>query len=105
MKSLKVLQDLLSSDPNIEATIIDNIIWDLAEGSSDPAPSAVVSVVPDATSIEKWTKFNETGLFSVSSFPPFRKAKQIAIGTRYPVKDLKKVTLKHGEAVSILKNV
>lgn len=57
--------------------------------------------VPDAASIEKWTKFNETGLFSVSSFPPFRKAKQMAIGTRYLVKDLKKVTLKRGEAVSI----
>ncbi len=94
---LQTIHEMMANDPSIEASIIDDFNWDQAV-----VPPATVPAAPAPQNDEsaKWEKFIDIGLFSSTNLPPFRKAKEISAGVKYPIRAMKKVFLKHGETVS-----
>lgn len=84
---METLQQLFQSDLAIEGAIIDGVIWGNA-GTVQADPS-------------QWNKFADVGLFKDVNFPPFKKASEIQLGVKYPIRGMTKMVLKHGPSVSI----
>lgn len=86
METLQTIQQMMEADPTIQAAIIDGMEW---EGPASPQEEAA-----------KWGRFSDVGLFKDSSLPPFKKASEIPLGVKYPIRAMEKLKLKHGQSVS-----
>lgn len=82
MKVLQTLHEMMQNNPSIEESIIGDIDWTSSE-------------VPQED-MTKWDKFHNTGLLKESSFPAFKKASELALGVKFPIRAMRKIDTKHG---------
>lgn len=83
---------MMNEDPSIEAAIIDDFDqWD-----------GVITQQISETEASKWEKFGDVGLFKNIDLPPIKKASEVTIGVKFPLRSIKKLTLKHGASVSLI---
>lgn len=98
MKVLQTVQEMMANDPALESIFNDGSNWEFSPAT--PATAAATTPAPQISEFGKWEQFSDIGLFSSTSFPPFRKAKDIQVGVKFPIRAMRKVTLKHGETAS-----
>lgn len=90
MKVLQTIQEMMQNDPTIVGALIDDM--DTWEGAG---PSHEQQNIQNET----WEQFSNVGLLKNDNLPPIKKASEVELGRKYPMRALKRITLKHGTSV------
>lgn len=94
MKNMQTIQEMMQNDPTIVDVIFDSM--DTWEGAGP-------SHQQQNNQNEAWEKFSDVGLLKDVNLPPIKKASEIDLGRKYPMRALKRITLKHGVSVRLFK--
>lgn len=87
MKTMETLTQMFQNDPTIDVALIEGMEWE--------------SIGITQHEASKWDKFSDVGLFKDANLPPLKKPTEIALGEKFPIRSIKKLTLKHGVSVII----